>query len=157
MMSLKKLSPMNDAIDSHTSSRLSDCRIITLEKHHHENGNLSVVESGNELPFTINRVYYLYDVPGGVERGGHSHRQCYEFIMAVSGSFSIEIFDGAERRTVNLNRSNCGLLVVPGIWRVLDNFSSGSVCLVVASETYNEADYVRSLDEFMSLTASKRK
>ena len=141
--------------DYHRISRIGDCQIIHLTKHHHENGNLSVVESNNELPFTIRRVYYLYDVPGGEERGGHSHRQCYEFITAVSGSFDITINDGCEHRTVHLNRSDTGLLVVPGIWRVLKNFSSGSVCLVVASEEYDEADYVRDKSEFIKLTADK--
>lgn len=140
---------------SHKSSDINDCKLITLNKHHHENGNLSVVENGRQLPFDINRVYYLYDVPGGVERGGHSHRQCHEFIIAVSGSFDIEIDDGSKKRKITLNRSNCGLHVMPGIWRVLDNFSSGSVCLVIASECYSETDYVRDYSEFKSLTANK--
>lgn len=141
--------------DTHKSSSVNDCRLITLDKHHHENGNLSVVENGRQLPYDVNRVYYLYDVPGGVERGGHSHRHCHEFILAVSGSFDIEIDDGREKRKVSLNRSNCGLLVVPGIWRVLNNFSSGSVCLVLASDCYDESDYVRDYSEFKQLTANK--
>lgn len=141
--------------DTHESSSVNDCRLITLDKHHHENGNLSVVENGRQLPYDVNRVYYLYDVPGGVERGGHSHRHCHEFILAVSGSFDIEIDDGREKRKVSLNRSNCGLLVVPGIWRVLNNFSSGSVCLVLASDCYDESDYVRDYSEFKQLTANK--
>lgn len=141
--------------DTHKSSSVNDCRLITLDKHHHENGNLSVVENGRQLPYDVNRVYYLYDVPGGVERGGHSHRHCHEFILAVSGSFDIEIDDGREKRKVSLNRSNCGLHVVPGIWRVLNNFSSGSVCLVLASDCYDEADYVRDYGEFKQLTANK--
>ena len=141
--------------DTHESSSVNDCRLITLDKHHHENGNLSVVENGRQLPYDVNRVYYLYDVPGGVERGGHSHRHCHEFILAVSGSFDIEIDDGREKRKVSLNRSNYGLHVVPGIWRVLNNFSSGSVCLVLASDCYDEADYVRDYDEFKQLTANK--
>lgn len=142
--------------DTHTTSSITHCRVITLAQHHHQNGNLSVVESCNELPFSVRRVYYLYDVPGGVERGGHSHHHCLEFIVAASGSFDITIDDGAATQTVHLNRSNAGLLVAPGIWRTLHNFSSGSVCLVVASETFCEADYVRSYDNFLKLTASKR-
>ena len=116
-----------------------------------------MVESLNQLPFSISRVYYLYDVPGGEERGGHSHHECFEFIVAVSGSFDIEINDGVKSKTISLNRSNIGLLVEPGIWRVLNNFSSGSVCLVIASEKYNEADYVRNFDDFLELTKSKHK
>ena len=144
-------------MNKHLVSSIDNCHIITLEKHHHENGNLSVVESLNQLPFSISRVYYLYDVPGGEERGGHSHHECFEFIVAVSGSFDIEINDGVKSKTISLNRSNIGLLVEPCIWRVLNNFSSGSVCLVIASEKYNEADYVRNFDDFLELTKSKHK
>lgn len=143
-------------IDFHKISHIADCKLIKLAKHHHENGNLSVVESYNELPFEIRRIYYLYDVPGGVERGGHSHHQCYEFITAVSGSFDICIDDGQDSTTIHLNRSDTGLLVVPGIWRVLNNFSSGSVCLVIASEEFNEADYVREKEDFLRLTSTKQ-
>ncbi|MDD2961469.1 MAG: FdtA/QdtA family cupin domain-containing protein [Muribaculaceae bacterium] len=142
--------------DSHYTSNIDQCRLIALARHHHDNGNLSVVENNNELPFEIERVYYLYDIPGGEERGGHSHRECYEFITAVSGSFDIEIDDGKAKKTITLNRSNIGLLVIPGIWRVLNNFSSGSVCLVIASQRYNEADYVREYKEFKELTAGKQ-
>ena len=144
-------------MNKHLVSSIDNCHIITLENHHHENGNLSVVESLNQLPFSISRVYYLYDVPGGEERGGHSHHECFEFIVAVSGSFDIEINDGVKSKTISLNRSNIGLLVEPGIWRVLNNFSSGSVCLVIASEKYNESDYVRNFDDFLELTKSKQK
>lgn len=142
--------------NTHKSSRVDECPLITLCKHHHENGNLSVVENFNELPFELRRVYYLYDIPGGEERGGHSHHKCEEFIIAVSGSFDIVLNDGVKERVVNLNRSNMGLLVKPGIWRILNNFSSGAVCLVLASEAYDEADYVRSFDEFINLTSGKR-
>ncbi|MEF9924095.1 MAG: FdtA/QdtA family cupin domain-containing protein [Muribaculaceae bacterium] len=140
---------------NHNTSRIEQCRIITLAKHQHENGNLSVIENNNELPYAVRRVYYLYDVPGGEVRGGHSHRKCFICIFAVSGSFDVEIYDGVNTRTVSLNRSNEGLLVVPGIWRVLNNFSSGSVCLVMASDLYNEADYVRTAEEFSALTSKK--
>lgn len=140
----------------HEVTYVGDCRIITLNKHQHQNGNLSVVENYAEVPFELQRIYYLYDIPGGAERGGHSHYKCEEFIIAVSGSFDIILNDGINQRTVSLNRSNVGLLVVPGIWRVLNNFSSGAVCLVIASEKFNECDYVRSFDEFLKLTSEKR-
>ncbi len=143
------------AKDSHKTSRVENCPLITLDKHHHENGNLSVVENFNEVPFELRRIYYLYDIPGGEERGGHSHRHCEEFIIAVSGSFDIVIDDGMNRRIVSLNRSNVGLLVKPGIWRILNNFSSGAVCLVIASEEYDESDYVRDYAEFQQLTRVK--
>lgn len=143
--------------DLHTTSSIDQCKIIELDKHHHANGNLSVVENNVQLPYAVNRVYYLYDVPGGSERGGHSHRECSEFVVAISGCFDVEIYDGVDRRTVTLNQSNRGLLITPGIWRVLNNFSSGSVCLVLASDKYSEADYVREYSEFLELTSNKRK
>ena len=142
--------------DSHSTSKLDDCRLITLDTNHHENGNLSVVENAGEFAFTVKRVYYIYDVPGGAERGGHSHYQCHRFIVAVSGSFDVVIDDGVERRTVTLNRSNIGLHVVPGVWIELNNFSSGSVCLSLASELYDADDYVRDYQKFLLLTKNKR-
>ena len=145
---------MND--NAHATSRVDMCSLITLAKHHHDNGNLSVVEDNNEIPFKIRRVYYLYDIPGGEERGGHSHRECYTLLVAVSGSFTVVLDDGIERREVLLSRSNVGLLVVPGVWRVLNNFSSGSVCLSVASHLYSEEDYVRDYAQFLQLTKCKR-
>ncbi len=146
---------MEEYINPHRKSHIEQCKLITLSKHHHENGNLSTVEGFRDLPYSIKRAYYLYDVPGGEERGGHSHHECYGFIIAVSGSFDVVISDGIETKTVSLNRSNVGLLIVPGIWRVLNNFSSGSVCLVIASHQYEEDDYVRSYDEFLALTQNK--
>ena len=148
---------MKEHVNSHETSCVDDCRLISLVRHHHENGNLSVVESFNELPFEIKRVYYLYDIPGGEERGSHSHHDCIEFIVAASGSFDVTLSDGVKEHTVTLNRPYMGLLVRQGIWRRLSNFSSGSVCLVIASEEYDAEDYVRSYEEFMELTASKRR
>lgn len=142
--------------DSHSTSKLDDCRLITLDTNHHENGNLSVVENAGGFVFTVKRVYYIYDVPGGAERGGHSHYRCHRFIVAVSGSFDVVIDDGVERRTVTLNRSNIGLHVVPGVWIELNNFSSGSVCLSLASELYDADDYVRDYQKFLLLTKNKR-
>lgn len=142
--------------DFHPISKIDDCRLITLEKHHHENGNLSVVENGEQIPFDIQRVYYIYDVPGGAERGGHSHKQCAIFLVAVSGCFDVEISDGIESRVFTLNRSNIGLYIAPGIWRVLSNFSSGSVALSIASRHYEPEDYIYDIDEFTKVTACKR-
>ena len=127
---------------------VDDCRIIQLPKHVRESGNITVVENNRELPFEVKRVYYLYDVPGGEERGGHSHKQLYSFLVAASGSFDVLLDDGVSTRTVTLNRPSYGLLIVRGIWRVLNNFSSGSVCLVLTSDYYDESDYIREYEDF---------
>lgn len=128
-----------------------DCRMIELDKHHSDRkGNLSVVENGKDVPFSVKRVYYLYDVPGGESRGGHAHKALRQLIVAVSGSFSVTLDDGKEKKTVVLNRPYQGLLVVSGIWRTLDDFSSGSVSMVMASEKYDENDYIRDYDEFVN-------
>ena len=132
------------------------CKIITLERHHHKNGNLTVVEDYNEVPFKIKRVYYLYDIPGGEERGGHAHKALYQLIVAISGSFTVNITDGRESKSITLNRPYEALLIVPGIWRTLDNFSSGSVCAVIASEHYDESDYIRNYDEFLLLNSKEQ-
>ena len=127
-----------------------DCRIIELDKHHSDRkGNLSVVENFKDVPFGVKRVYYLYDVPGGESRGGHAHKALHQLIVAVSGSFAVTLDDGKDKKTFALNRPYQGLLIVPGIWRALDDFSSGSVCLVLASEKYDELDYIRDYDEFI--------
>lgn len=128
-----------------------DCTILELDKHHHEKGNITVVENGATVPFDIKRTYYLYDVPGGESRGGHAHKELYQLIVAASGSFTVRLDDGNVKRTFLLNRPYQALLVVPGIWRELEDFSSGSVCLVLASHVYDEADYIRSYDEFIRL------
>ncbi|MGN0828518.1 MAG: sugar 3,4-ketoisomerase [Akkermansia sp.] len=129
-----------------------DCSIIELSKHHHEKGNITVVENGVSVPFGIKRVYYLYDVPGGESRGGHAHKDLYQLIVAASGSFTVTLDDGKVKRTFLLNRPYQALMVVPGIWRTLDDFSSGAVCLVLASECYTEDDYIRDYDEFITYT-----
>lgn len=127
-----------------------DCRIIELDKHHSDRkGNLSVVENEKDVPFSVKRVYYLYDVPGGESRGGHAHKFLHQLIVAASGSFSVTLDDGKDKRTFVLNRPYQGLLVVPCIWRTLDDFSSGAVCLVLASEKYDEEDYIRNYNEFL--------
>ena len=128
-----------------------DCTIIELDKHHSDDkGNLSVVENNITVPFSVKRAYYLYDVPGGEARGAHAHKELYQLIVAVSGSFSVTLDDVKVKRTFVLNRPYQGLLVVPGIWRDLYDFSSGAICLVLASELYDAEDYIRDYDVFFS-------
>lgn len=124
------------------------CRIIELPKITDPRGNLTFVESGRQIPFGISRVYYLYDVPGGAERGGHAHKALSQLIIAMSGSFDVVLNDGYNSKRVHLNRSYNGLYVCPMIWRELDNFSSGAVCMVLASNFYDEEDYYRNYDDF---------
>ena len=126
-----------------------DCTIIELDKHHHEKGNITVVENSFTVPFDIQRTYYLYDIPGGESRGGHAHKELRQLIVAASGSFTVTLDDGKVRRSFVLNRPYQGLLVVPGIWRTLDDFSSGAVCLVLASHIYDEHDYIRDYQDFI--------
>lgn len=127
-----------------------DCGIIELDRHHSaRKGDISVVENGETVPFDIKRLYYLYDVPGGVSRGGHAHKGLWQLVIAASGCFTVTLDDGNVKRAFTLNRPYQGLLIKPGIWRELDNFSSGSVCLVLASEKYDESDYIRDYDEFL--------
>lgn len=125
------------------------CRMIDLPKIEDRRGNLTFIEGLTHVPFAIARVYYVYDVPGGSERGGHAHKELQQFIIAMSGSFDVLLDDGKDRKRVHLNRSYNGLYVCPMIWRQLDNFSSGSVCMVLASTPYDEADYYREYADFM--------
>lgn len=136
-------------------SSVFDCMMVGLDKHHHEKGNITVVENSKTIPFDVKRVYYLYDVPGGESRGGHAHKDLRQLIIAASGSFSVTLDDGNVKRTFFLNRPYQGLYVVPGIWRTLDNFSSGSVCLVLASMPYEKEDYIRDYNEFIEFKAKK--
>jgi hypothetical protein len=137
------------------SSRVYDCGIIELDKRHRVKGNLTVVENGKTMPFDVRRVYYLYDVPGGESRGGHAHKELQQLIVAASGSFDVVLDDGEIKRAFSLNRPYQGLIVVPGIWRELVNFSSGSVCLVLASLEYDESDYMREYSDFLDYKARK--
>lgn len=133
-----------------SGSTVYDCTVIELDRHHSDRkGNISVVENGKDVPFDVKRTYYLYDVPGGESRGGHAHKELSQLIIAASGSFTVTLDDGHVKRTFTLNRPYQGLYVVPGIWRTLDDFSSGAVCLVLASEKYDAADYIRDYNEFL--------
>lgn len=129
-------------------SRVFDCTMIELSKHHAPQGNISVIENDVDVPFKIRRTYYLYDIPGGESRGAHAHKELKQLIIAASGSFTVTLDDGKVKRSFLLNRPYQGLLVVPGIWRTLDDFSSGAVCLVLASARYEASDYIRNYNEF---------
>jgi len=129
---------------------LEQCKIIELPKIGEPRGNLTFIEGQRHIPFDIKRVYYLYDVPGGAERGGHAHKDLHQLIIAMSGSFDMVLDDGKEKKRFHLNRSYYGLYVCPMIWREMDNLSSGAVCLVLASNLYDEADYYRNYDDFIA-------
>lgn len=128
---------------------IDDCKIIDLPMIKNPKGNLTFIEAGRHIPFDIRRVYYLYDIPGGEERGGHAHKALHQLIIAMSGSFDIRLDDGRAKKTVHMNRSYYGLYVCPMIWREIDNFSSGAVCMALASELYDEADYYRDYRQFI--------
>lgn len=134
---------------------LDSCHLVDLPKITDARGNLTFVEGSNHIPFDIKRVYYLYDVPGGAERGGHAHKGLHQLIIAISGAFDIVLDDGHQKKRYHLNRSYFGLYVCPMIWREMDNFSSGAVCLVLASNFYDEADYYRNYAEFLSVSVPK--
>lgn len=129
---------------------LENCRIFELPKVADPRGNLTFIEGERHVPFDIRRVYYLYDVPGGAERGGHAHKELHQFIVAMSGSFDVILTDGRNKKRYHLARSYYGLYICPMIWRELDNFSSGSVCLVLASNLYDEFDYYRDYSDFIT-------
>lgn len=136
---------------------VDDCKVIELEKHHSDRkGNLTVAENGLDIPFETRRIYYLYDVPGGESRGSHAHRNLTQLIVAASGAFQVTLDDGTDRKSFTLNRPYQGLLVRPGIWRDLDNFSSGSVCMVLASEIYDKEDYIRDYQSFIDYRNKKK-
>jgi len=127
---------------------VDDCKIIELPKIHNRAGNITPIQEFENIPFKIERVYYLYDVPGGEERGGHAHKELQQFIIAAGGSFNVTIDDGKNKKTFFLNRPYYALHIVPGIWRELNNFSSSSICLVLASHKYDEDDYIRDYYKF---------
>jgi hypothetical protein len=134
---------------------VNDCKIIELPKIVDTRGNLSFIEGGQHIPFDIKRVYYLYDVPGGADRGSHAHINLHQFIVAMSGSFDVALDDGKKKKRFHLNRSYYGLYVCPMMWRELDNFSSGAVCMVLASAHFSEADYIRDYSQFLTVAGNK--
>jgi hypothetical protein len=129
---------------------LKNVRVIDLPIIGEPRGNLTFIEGGRHVPFGIRRVYYLYDVPGGAERAGHAHKGLHQLMVAMSGSFDVHLDDGFEKKTFHLNRSYYGLYICPMVWRTIDNFSSGSVCLVLASDFYDESDYYRDYQQFLA-------
>ena len=131
-------------------SDVHNCNVVELTKIHNPAGNITIVQNGKHQPFDVKRVYYLYDVPGGSERGGHAHKALYQLIVAASGSFDVILDDGRNKKIIQLNRPYYGLLVVPGIWREIVNFSSGAICLVLASDKFKMDDYIRDYNYFQN-------
>jgi hypothetical protein len=125
-----------------------DCSIILIPKNSQNSGNISIINNNQEFPFEVKRIFYLYDIPGGESRGAHAHKVCHQFLVAASGSFEVLLDDGKTRRLVLLNRPDIGLHIPPGIWASEINFSSGSICLVLASQVYNELDYIRDYENY---------
>lgn len=149
---IKTLNPLNNLNNLNPSRKYNvfDCSMVELDRHHSDRkGNLTVVENGQTLPFDVKRVYYLYDVPGGENRGAHAHKELSQLIIAASGSFTVTLNDGKCKRTFFLNRPYQGLYVKPGMWRDLEDFSSGAVCMVLASDVYLKEDYIRDYQEFL--------
>jgi dTDP-4-dehydrorhamnose 3,5-epimerase-like enzyme len=140
-----------------TNYKINACKLVELPKISDPRGNLTFIEGGQHIPFDIRRVYYLYDVPGGAERGGHAHKDLHQLIIAMSGSFDVVLDDGEEKKRIHLNRSYNGLYICPMIWRELDNFSSGSVCMVLASNCYDEDDYYRDYSRYLTAREEKSK
>lgn len=137
------------------TSTVYDCHILVLNKIINNESSITVVESNHNIPFSLRRIYYTYDVPGGENRGGHAHKDLYQLIVAASGSFDVLLDDGINKKIITLNRPNYGLLVVPGLWRELSEFSSGSICLVMNSLKYYAADYIRDYNEFIEWKSLK--
>jgi hypothetical protein len=133
------------------TSKISDCKLLYLPKIHAEFGDITSINNFEFIPFEIRRVYYLYDVPNRADRGAHAHKELYQLVVAVSGSFDIELFDGVNKSNYKLNQPDQGLLIVPGIWRDLNNFSGCGICLVLASHEYEKADYIRDYQEYLVL------
>ena len=131
-------------------SDIHSCNVVELTKIHNPAGSITIIQNGEDQLFNVKRVYYLYDVPGGSERGGHAHKDLYQLIVAAGGAFDVVIDDGRNKKIIQLNRPNFGLVIVPGIWREIVNFSSGAICLVLASEKFSEEDYIRNYEEFMN-------
>lgn len=147
---------MNGKPNTHRTSDVACCRMLTLPRMRHPNGSLTVAENGAlGMPFDVRRIFYLYDVPAGADRGGHSHYAAQELMVALSGSMKVTLDDGHRRRTFVLDRPDTALYIPAGLWRTLHDFSGGSVCMVLTSERFSEADYVRDYDRFLELTREK--
>jgi hypothetical protein len=127
-----------------------DCSVIELPKIENRAGNITPVTNLKEIPFEINRIFYIYDIPGGKDRGAHAHKECHQFLVAASGSFEVELDDGTTKRTIMLNRPYYGLHIPPGVWAAEKSFSSGAICLVLASHKYDESDYLRDYGDFLN-------
>ncbi len=136
-------------MDTKIKSSIYNCSILQLPKIHNRAGNITALENNIHLPFDVRRVYYLYDVPAGEERGGHAHRELQQIVVAASGAYDVLLNDGVNKKVVHLDRPFIGLHIIPGIWRELLNFSAGAVCLVLASHTYDEKDYIRDYPNFL--------
>ena len=130
------------------NNTMYDCSIVELPRIKNRAGNITPIENNNQIPFEVKRIFYLYDIPGGEDRGAHAHKECHQLIVAASGSFEVKLDDGNEKKTVMLNQPNKGLYLPPGIWASEVNFSSGAICLVLASHKYDEKDYFRNYNEF---------
>lgn len=130
------------------NNTMYDCSIVELPRIKNRAGNITPIENNNQIPFEVKRIFYLYDIPGGEDRGAHAHKECHQLIVAASGSFEVKLDDGNEKKTVMLNQPNKGLYLPPGIWASEVNFSSGAICLVLASHKYDEKDYIRDYNEF---------
>lgn len=135
--------------------KIEDCIILEIPKFGNREGYISSVSNNNEIPFEIKRVFYLYDIPMDESRGAHAHKECKQFLIALSGSFQVEIFDGIKSKIITLNRPDQGLLIPEGIWASEVNFSNGAICLVLASHSYDEFDYIRDLDTFLNFRTTK--
>jgi hypothetical protein len=133
------------------NTRVYDCNIIELPSIKNRAGNITPVTNRCEIPFDVKRIFYIYDIPGGADRGAHAHIECHQFLIAASGSFEVELDDSKTKRTIKLNHPSYGLHIPPGIWAAEKGFSSGAICLVLASEKYNEGDYIRRYDDYMTL------
>lgn len=157
-LSINNESPIMNCQSSIVNCQLStvyNCNVFELPKEHNRAGNLTALNNGVEVPFDVKRVFYIYDIPSGVERGAHAHKEAYQFIIAASGCFDLLLDDGCTKKIVSLDRPNFGLLVQPGVWCQLLNFSSASIALVLTSEKYDEADYIRDYTDFMAYKQCK--
>ncbi len=131
------------------NATMSECNIVELPRIENRAGNITVVENGNNFPFEVKRIFYIYDIPGGKSRGAHAHKMCHLCLVAVSGSFSVSVFDGQNQKIITLDKPYYGLHIPPGIWSNTLNFSSGAICLVLTSELYNSTDYIRDYSDFL--------